>query len=233
MRSAPGIATIAALIGDTGRAAMLTALMDGRALAAGELASASGLSAAAASAHLAKLVDGGLLLVQTEGRYRYYRLAEAGVASILESLAAQVGQPLRPDVMRTPQTRALRHARVCYDHLAGEMGVEIAAAMEVRGLLAAGQDKRLDVTPTGMDWFAGVLAIPVNLLRPGRHGIACKCLDWTERRYHLAGPLGTELLLRCCTLGWFTRSIKSRVVQLTPRGRNSLRDHLGIRVLAT
>lgn len=231
MRSEPSIAATAALIGDTGRAAMLTALMDGRALAARELAAAAGLSAAAASAHLAKLLDGGLLTVQNQGRHRYYRLAETGIASILESLAAQAGQPIRPHTVHTPHVHALRHARICYDHLAGELGIEIAVAMESRGLLSTMEGEDVVVTAAGATWFADTLSINVSALRPGRRGIAYRCLDWTERLYHLAGPLGAELLARCCALGWIVMSTKSRVLQVTPRGRDGLRDHFGIRNL--
>ena len=230
MRGEPNIATVAALIGDTARAAMLAALVDGRALPAGELAAAAGLSPPAASAHLAKLTDGGLLTFEREGRHRYYRLAGPGVAGVLESLAFLVGQPSRPAAACTPQARALRHARTCYDHLAGELGVAVAAALEGHGLLTPAGGKRLDVTAAGVTWFAAVLGIDVATLRPGRQGIACRCLDWTERRHHLAGPLGSRVLQRCCDLGWLTRTFGSRAIQLTPPGRYNLRQQLGIDV---
>ncbi len=230
MRGEPNIATMAALIGDTARAAMLTALVDGRALPAGELAAAAGLSPPAASAHLAKLTGGGLLAVEREGRHRYYRLAGPGVASVLESLASLAGQPSRLEAQRTPQARALRHARTCYDHLAGELGVAVAAALEARGLLAPADGKRLDVTPAGTTWFATVFGIDVATLRPGRHGVACRCLDWTERRHHLAGPLGIRMLQRCCDLGWLARMPSSRAVRLTESGRYGLHEQLGVGV---
>ncbi len=233
MEGEPSIATVAALIGDTGRAAMLTALVGGRALPAGELAAAAGMSPPAASAHLAKLTDGGLLTVEREGRHRYYRLAGPGVAVILESLASHAGQLTWPGAARTPKARALRSARTCYDHLAGELGVAVATALEGRGLLAPADGKQLDVTPAGVKWFAAVLRIDTTALRPGRHGIACRCLDWTERRHHLAGPLGTQLLRRCYDLGWLTKTPGTRAVQLSPSGRDSLRQQLGIRVSAS
>jgi DNA-binding transcriptional ArsR family regulator len=228
MRQEPAIATIAALIGDTGRAAMLTALADGRALPAGELAAAAGLSAPAASGHLAKLLDGGLLAVESEGRHRYYRLAGPGVAAILESLSAMAGQPAQRAVTRTPEDHALRHARSCYDHLAGEIGVAVADALETRGLLVATGGKRLDVTPEGKKWFSSSLAIEVSTLRPGRNGVACRCLDWTERRHHLAGPLGTNMFQRFCDRDWVQRRPGSRAVWITPTGRDGLRETLGI-----
>lgn len=228
MEREPGIAVTAALIGDTGRAAMLIALADGRALPAGELAAAAGLSASAASGHLARLTEGGLLAVERQGRHRYYRLASPGVAAILESLAAHAGTPRRASVLSSPRERALRQARSCYDHLAGELGVAVAAALEERGLLAADEGKRLVVTSAGTTWFAAVPGIDVAALRPGRHGIACRCLDWTERRHHLAGPLGAHLLGRLCDLGWLARTPKSRALRLTQRGAEGLSRELGL-----
>jgi len=228
MRGEPGIAIVAALIGDTGRAAILTALMDGRALPAGELAAMAGLSAPAASAHLARLLDGGLLAVEREGRHRYYRLAGSGIATILESLASLCGQSRTQEIVRTPQVSALRFARTCYDHLAGEVGVAVAAALEEQGLLAPAEGKRFDVTPAGAAWFADVLAIEVGVLKPGRQGVARRCLDWTQRRHHMAGPLGRAMLERCWDLGLLTRIQRSRAVRLTTRGRSFLQVQLGI-----
>jgi DNA-binding transcriptional ArsR family regulator len=228
MRHEANIATVAALIGDPGRAAMLTALMDGRALPAGELAAAAGLSPQAASPHLARLLDGGLLTAEREGRHRYYRLAGPSVAAVLESLASQCGRARTWPIVRTPQARALRFARTCYDHLAGELGVALAAALESLGLLASTESKRLEVTAVGRERFSELFAIDVAMLKPGRHGVARRCLDWTERRHHVAGPLGALLLQRCCDDGFLGRLPGSRAVKLTPRGRGFLHRHLGI-----
>jgi DNA-binding transcriptional ArsR family regulator len=230
MRGEPNIAATAALIGDPARAAMLLALADGRALPAGELAAFAGLSSSAASAHLSKLLEGGLLALERTGRHRYYRFAGPGVAAALEGLALIAAQqPSRSVIMRSPQAQALRYARSCYDHLAGELGVDIAYALRDRGLIApVEQGKGVDVTEAGVAWFDAVFGIDLSKLRPGRHGLACKCLDWTERRHHLAGPLGARLFQRCCELGWLTRTPQSRAVQLTRRGRNGLRAQLGI-----
>ena len=232
MRVGPNIAAIAALLADPARAAMLAALADGRAMPAGELASRAGLSAPGASFHLGKLVAGGLIAVEREGRHRYYRLARGEVAAALEGLAALAG-PLRP-TGRTASaaTAALRRARSCYDHLAGELGVAVADALDRRGLLAAADGKALRVTPAGRVWFAAALGIDVAALRPGRHGVACRCLDWTERRHHLAGPLGATLFRRCCDLGWIERMADTRAVRVTPRGQDALRRALGIRLAA-
>jgi DNA-binding transcriptional ArsR family regulator len=229
MRGDPNIATVAALIGDPARAAILAALADGRALPAGELAAAGGLSPSAASAHLNKLLEGSLLALEREGRHRYYRLAGPQVAAAMESLSLIAAQPARSAITRSPQVEALRYARSCYDHLAGELGVGIAVALEARGLIAsAGQGKQLNVTREGAAWFEAVLDIDVRELKPRPHGLARRCLDWTERRHHIAGPLGTRLLQRCCDFGWLTRSHNSRAVQLTRKGRRKLQEHLGV-----
>lgn len=207
---------------------MLSALMDGRALPAGELAAAAGLSASAASTHLSRLVDGGLLAVEYQGRHRYYRLNGSGVAAILEEIASLVGKRSGHAPVQTSQTRALRKARTCYDHLAGELGVAIAEALDARGFLAPAEGKCLSVTSSGSVWFATALAIDVAELKPGRQGIACRCLDWTERRYHLAGPLGSAILRRCCDRGMLIRLPRSRKVRLTVRGRRFLGTQLGL-----
>jgi hypothetical protein len=145
----------------------------------------------------------------------------------LALIAAQ--QPSRNVTLRSPQAEALRYARSCYDHLAGELGVAIAYAMRDRGLIAPiAQGKAVDVTRAGVKWFDAVFDIDLSKLRPGRHGLACKCLDWTERRHHLAGPLGARLFERCCELGWLKRTPQSRAVQLTRKGRDGLRAQLGI-----
>ena len=230
MRGDPNIAAAAALIGDPARAAMLLALVDGRALPAGELAAFAGLSSSAASAHLKKLLDGGLLTLERTGRHRYYRFAGPAVAAALEGLALiAVQQPSRSVSVHSPQAQALRYARSCYDHLAGELGVDIAYALRDRGLIApVDRSKSVDVTKAGVAWFDAVFGIDLAKLRPGRHGLACKCLDWTERRHHLAGPLGARLFQRCCELGWLKRTRQSRAVELTRKGRDGLRAQLGI-----
>ena len=208
---------------------ILTALADGRALPAGELATSAGLSPSAASTHLTKLLEGGLLALECQGRHRYYRLAGSGIADALESLALIAGRPSRAAVVRSPQVEALRYARCCYDHLAGELGVRIAVTLENRGLIASIEPgKRVDVTLAGVAWFEAVFGFDVRNLKPGRHGLACRCLDWTERRYHLAGPLGTRLLQRYFELGWLRRTPQSRAVRLTQKGRDSLQAQLGI-----
>lgn len=225
MRNEPDLSQAAALIGERNRAAMLAALVDGRARPAGELGfAAGGISAQAASMHLAKLVAGGLLSVEREGRHRYYRLASPAVADVLEALAG-----LAPPAERkpSPEARFLRHARSCYNHLAGELGVAVMDGLLQRGYLRREDIKRMTVTRSGRQWFAG-LGIDVDGVRPGRHGIARACLDWTERRHHLGGPLGVRLLERLAALKWLRLSPNSRVVHVTPAGRQTLRQELGV-----
>ena len=223
----PRVSATAFLIADPARASMLMALADGRALPAGELAYAAGVTAQTASSHLARLLDGGLLAVEKEGRHRYYRLADAQVAVLLENLAA-VGS--RTPVRRKPLGREAQNlcfARCCYDHLAGQMGVAITGRLTQAGLITAEADKRFVVTPAGTAWF-GELGLDVAALKPGRHGIARQCLDWTERQHHLAGPLGVALLALLCDRGWMRRTRTSRAVQVTPRGWLDLRERLGL-----
>jgi DNA-binding transcriptional ArsR family regulator len=227
MAQEPNVAAVAALIADPARAAMLTALLDGRALPAGELAYAAGVTAQTASAHLAKLLDGGLLSVETEGRHRYYRLAGAHIAQALEHLAAiRPAGPVRRKALDA-RGQELRFARCCYDHLAGHLGVAVTRALQERGFIVAAADKRFAVTPAGAAWFGGI-GVDVAALKPGRRGLARQCLDWTERTHHLAGPLGVRFMMALCARGWLRRVPNSRAVRLTPSGRTELQRQLGV-----
>lgn len=221
----PKIASTAFLIADAARAAMLMALIDGRALPAGELARIAGVTAQTASSHLGKLLAGGLLTLEAQGRHRYYRLAGAQVAQLLENLAA-ISPP--QTLYRTPvgrQARQLQFARCCYDHLAGSVGVAITQGLQARGLLIAAADKQFDVTPAGIEWFSAQ-GLDVNALKPSRGALARQCLDWTERKHHLAGPLGVQFMQLMCAKGWLRRSPTSRVVEVTPKGWAALKKEL-------
>lgn len=215
------------LMSDATRWTMLIALLDGRALPAGELAYAAGVSAQTASSQLAKLRDGGLIGMEKQGRHRYFRLSGAHVAQAIEQLATIQPrvQPRRKPL--SPQALRLRHARTCYDHLAGRLGVALAQGLEQRGYIVAVPDKQYDVSTAGADWFAGI-GLDVTTIRPTRRGLARQCLDWTERRHHLAGPLGVRLLQILCTNGWLRRSPDSRAVQPTLLGRTQLKRQLGV-----
>jgi DNA-binding transcriptional ArsR family regulator len=228
----PNIALPASLIGDPTRAAILMALCDGRAHPASALAYAANVTAQLASNHLAKLVDGGLLAMEKEGRHRYYRLANLRVATALEALAG-LAPPVRSlDTPLSSKGRELRFARVCYNHLAGRLGTAVTAALESRDLL-----RRADANPTdakiyritgdGHRWFHA-LAIDVDTIKPTRRGLARPCLDWTERRHHLAGPLGVRLLSRMVDLRWLERTRDSRAVVVTAGGAQAFRERLAI-----
>jgi DNA-binding transcriptional ArsR family regulator len=223
MHEGPPLAHVAALIGDPTRAQMLAALMGGQALTAGELAAGAGVTKPTASAHLAKLLDGGLLALQAQGRHRYYRLAGADVATLLETLmglshAAGVRVPVGP---REP---ALREARQCYDHLAGRLGVALHDGLVERGLLALA-DGQPQLTPAGEAFCSGV-GIDVGALRRGRRPLCRHCLDWSERRPHLGGALGAALLGWLCASGGARRVKGSRALQITPGGLQALQPLL-------
>jgi DNA-binding transcriptional ArsR family regulator len=227
MSHEPNVATVASLIADPARAAMLAALLDGRALPAGELAYASGVTAQTASSHLAKLLAGGLVSVETEGRHRYYRLAGAHVSQALECLAAiRPAEPVRPKAL-TGEAKKLRHARCCYDHLAGRLGVAVTNALRQRNYIVPGADKLFAITPAGAAWFESI-GLDVGALKPTRRGLARQCLDWTERQHHLAGPLGVAMLDALCRKGWLRRLEGSRAVAITPKGHAALKHELGV-----
>ncbi|HMK87376.1 MAG TPA: helix-turn-helix domain-containing protein [Steroidobacteraceae bacterium] len=221
MKDGPNIARIAALLGDPARAEALTALMADRALTATELSAIAGVSKQTMSAHLAKLLDARLVAVDPLGRHRYYRLAGADVAELLESL---MGVALRTGAVRlvsSPREPALRRARICYDHLAGELGVlAFEALLQAGVLLRAPEGLRL--TPAGGRWFA-TLNIDAGELGGRRRTLCRPCMDWSERRQHLAGALGSQLLKRILDTGWARRERLSRVIRFTPEGEREFR----------
>jgi len=220
----PDIASAAALIGDPSRAAILAALADGRALPAGELARVAGISPQTASSHLDRLFKAHLLGVEVQGRHHYYRLRDARVAAALESLPV-IARPARAlTEPRTEAVRALRFARTCYGHLAGTLGVAVTEALCAHGFLASA-DASYVVTPSGRSWFRDHrIAVESLTRRP----LAKACLDWSERRHHIAGALGVALTMRALELGWIARVRESRAVRVTDRGRQALSFELGI-----
>ncbi len=204
------------------------ALVDGRALPAGELAFAGGVTPQTASAHLAKLLDGGLLAVDIQGRYRYYRLANAHVATVLETLTT-LAPPQTSRRRPHRDAQSLRLARCCYDHLAGRLGVAITEALEQRAWLTGDDDTtRYAVSPEGAAWFAH-MGVDLPQLAQDRRTLARRCLDWTERRHHLAGALGAALLDQFCARHWLRRVDGSRALVVTDLGWAGLLAELGIR----
>ncbi len=229
------VAVPASLIADPARAAILMVLLDGRAQPATALAYAAGISSQSASNHLGKLVAGGLLRLRSAGRHRYYCLASAEIARVLEGLAGLAPTVKSLEMPRTSQARALRAARTCYDHLAGRLGVALGEALLRECWLAEipGDDARYDITPAGRDGLAA-FGVTLDGKRADRRGPARKCLDWTERRNHIGGPLGVRLLARLIALGWLERGFgpRGRAVRVTPAGAAGLRERFGIAAAA-
>lgn len=220
MKDGPNIVRIAALIGDHARAEALTALMGGQALTATELADAAGVTKQTMSTHLGKLLDAGLLALEAQGRHRYFRIANDDVAHLLESLMGVAYLSGAVRLRSSPREPALRKARVCYDHLAGEMAVRLYAGLLKQQALALGADGP-ELTAAGERLFAG-LGIDTATLASQRRAFCRSCLDWSERRHHLAGNLGAALFARMLALGWARRSKDSRVVTFTAAGEKAL-----------
>jgi DNA-binding transcriptional ArsR family regulator len=216
MRTA-ALAEIGALVGDPGRANMLAALIDGRALTARELADHAGVTPQTASGHLARLVTAGLIKVEPQGRHRYHRLASAEVAAMLESMMQIANAaPSRP-IRLGPKDEALRAARSCYDHLAGRLGVALADALVARRFIDLDADGGA-VTDAGRT-FLTEFGVDASAPSCGRRPFCKPCLDWSERRPHLAGVLGAQLLDRSLALGWVRRLEGTRALSITPKGR--------------
>jgi DNA-binding transcriptional ArsR family regulator len=232
-------AEIAALAGDPGRAGMLHALMDGRALTASELARVAGIAPQTASGHLSRMTAIGLVSVERQGRHRYHRLATPAVARMLESImqvAADVESRLEPSRRRFtvgPRDAALRSARTCYDHLAGRLGVALADALVAQGH-AEFENEAGIVTRSGVELLRRI-GIDIEALTPRRTKSAgrvlCRpCLDWSERRPHLAGAVGAALCTHSFARGWIGRIEGTRAVSITPSGVRAFREQLGARI---
>lgn len=227
-------ATVAALSGDPARAAMLQALMDGRALTASELARAAGITPQTASGHLNRMTATGLLSVEKQGRQRYHRLAAPSVARMLESIM-QVASELAPAGRKLsigPKDAALRRARTCYDHLAGQLGVSIADGLIRDGYVELAGDAGI-VTDAGIARLAAIgMDVRRILERRTKHSVDSlpACLDWSERRPHLAGMLGALICEHSLQHGWTRRLPGTRAAQLTPEGERALREGFGVRL---
>lgn len=219
MKAGPDIAMVASLVGDPARANMLTALMSGRALTASELAQEAGITPQTASSHLAKLEAGGLIEPEKQGRHRYYRLTDSDVAGVLEGLAGLAARTGHMRVRTGPKDPALRRARICYDHLAGDLGVLMLDSMKAQRLV---RQKKLEIelTAEGARFLEKNLQISPDTLAHPRRPVCKACLDWSERRHHLAGTLGAALMARFAELKWAARDSTpgSRVVNFSRNG---------------
>lgn len=218
MKEGPDIAQIGALIGDPARANMLTALMDGRALTATELAEAGGITVQTASSHLAKLEAGGLLAQRKQGRHRYFTLSDESVGVLLESVMGFAASRGHSRTRTGPKEPALRKARICYDHLAGDFGVRLLDSLFLDGSMTGdADDEVLELTPLGETRLRQI-GIDLSGLKNQRRQMCRSCLDWSERRAHLAGSLGKALLALFLEKGWARRSTGSRAILFSTQG---------------
>ena len=235
MATTANFAEIAALAGDPARAGLLHALMDGRALTASELARTAGITPQTASGHLARLTTAGLLAVEKQGRHRYHRLASPAVARMMESImqVASDQDAARAPVRVGPRDAALRAARTCYDHLAGHLGVALADALVAGGHVELASDGGL-VTESGVALLSRIgIDLDDIVARRGKRStrLLCRpCLDWSERRPHLAGVVGAALCTHCFDRGWIRRVEGTRAVAITPKGQRGFRDAFGVSV---
>ena len=226
MITGPIIAEIAALIGDPTRATMVSALLDGRAQTAGELASAARITPQTASTHLAKLTGAGVLSVVRSGRHRYFRLALPAVADMISGIVA-VALEKRPRYRPlSRQARALGAARMCYDHLAGRLSVELTDSLAAHEYIVLDDDVA-EITTAGTR-FLTAFGVGLSPRRSSRRHFCRLCLDWTERRLHIAGAVGVAITRRCFDLGWIERTSRSHAVIVTPSGRRGFQKTFGI-----
>ena len=225
MITGPIIAEIAALVGDPARATMVSALLDGRALTASELALAARITPQTASSHLAKLTEAGVLSGVRSGRRRYFRLASPAVADMIDGIVA-VALAKRPRYRPlSPQARALSEARICYDHLAGRLSVDLTDSLVDRRYVVL-DEEAAEITGAGTRFLTG---FGVELPSAGSRRSSCRlCLDWTERRPHIAGAVGAALTKRYFELGWMERMKRSHAVVVTPLGHRGLKKTFGI-----
>lgn len=230
MVSNNAVAEIGALIGDPARATILSALQDGRALTAGELAQIAGITPQTASGHLAKLSAAGLLAMEKQGRHRYHRLASRDVAQLLESLEQLIvttATPTAKKLVTGPRDAALRHARTCYDHFAGKLGVAITDALLARDWVGFEEEGGI-ITPRGLSELDRLgLPLPASP-RKGARPLCRPCLDWSERRPHVAGTLGAAICTHFTEQGYVRRRPKSRAVEITRAGEKALREMFGV-----
>ncbi|WP_430473770.1 ArsR/SmtB family transcription factor [Thalassospira lucentensis] len=222
MKEGPDIARVAALLGDPARANMLTALMSGRALTAAELAQEAGVTPQTASSHLAKLEAGLILTQRKQGRHRYFTLSGPDIVEALEVLMGIANRVGHNRVRTGPKDPELRRARVCYDHLAGDMGVALFDGLTRRGLIET-DINGVSLTKDGIE-FAATFGIDLDALRSKRRPLCRECLDWSARQSHLAGSFGAALLDRFYDLGWARRVSDSRTVRFSTEGERQFRD---------
>ena len=225
MVSTAKIAEVAALAGDPARAAMLMALLDGRAFTASELARLAGVTPQTVSGHVARLTTAGLVSVEKQGRHRYHRLASPIVARMLEGIGQVAAGNGSARIVTGPRDAALRQARTCYDHLAGTLAVALTDSLIARGHVELSIDAGV-VTKSGLVFLE---RLGIDVAPPGGKRVFCRpCLDWSERRQHLGGLVGAAICTHCFSAGWVRRVGDTRAVTVTPKGQRAFRENFGV-----
>ncbi len=227
MNAYPNIIKITSLIGDPTRATMLDALLNGQSLPAGQLAYIAGVTPQTASSHLAKLVEGNLITVDHQGRHRYYRLASAEVAQVMEIISTMAPPVPVRSLRESEELKKVRHARTCYDHLAGRLGVSLTEALLTNGFITVESDTDYGVSEKGKQRFRD-FGIDLSTMKPGRRVFAKRCLDWSERYHHLGGFLGATITSHLFERGWIKRIERTRAVTMTTDGRNGFNQYFGL-----
>ena len=228
MSTKSNVAMIASLVSEPSRAAILTVLLDGRFHTASELAHMAGIKPQTASFHLAKMTEAQVVTVEKQGRHRYFGIQNPEVARVMESLLS-IAPPVQiKSFKQASENKAIRLARTCYDHLAGHLGVQIMDSLIEKGLLSEGQDT-LHVTEKGEAFFTD-FQIDLTQIQKKRRSFSHKCLDWSERRHHLAGALGSALLDRLLTLHWIERLPTTRAIRITADGKRGFKEVFSIEI---
>jgi DNA-binding transcriptional ArsR family regulator len=219
---------IAALIGDPTRATIMWTLLDGKAFTATELAIAANTSPQNISMHLAKLVQAGLLCVENQGRHRYYKYFKKDIAYAIEAMATLLPHSTAKQGLHSENNSAIKHCRTCYDHLAGKTGVLITDSLLKQKIIIE-DNNMFEISPKGLKWFLA-FDIDINELKQQRRAFARPCLDWSERRFHIAGSLGAALLNKMLYSGWIRKTKQSRAVIITAKGQKAFYDNFKIDV---
>ena len=222
----PNIAYVGSLIGDKARSKMLTALMSGKALTATELSLEADITPQTASSHLMKLVEGELLIERKQGRHKYFQLKNLQVAELIEQMLNISATLSKSKTITGPANERLRKSRICYDHLAGELGVRLLDALVDQGLLIE-ESTELTLTEAGHDFFCKI-GVDFNVLSKRRRPLCKACFDWSERRSHLAGSIGKWVLEDAMNRNWASQDLDSRVIQFTPQGLSAFTKRYGI-----
>ncbi|MGG4213447.1 winged helix-turn-helix domain-containing protein [Paenibacillus sp. FSL L8-0638] len=228
MSTKSNVAMIASLVSEPSRAAILTALLDGRFHTASELAHMAGIKPQTASFHLAKMTEAHVVTVEKQGRHRYYGIQDPEVARVMESFLSIAPPVPIKSFKQASENEAIRLARTCYDHVAGQLGVQLMNFFMQKGILSEDQDG-LHITDQGETFFTD-FQIDLTKTRQKRRSFSHKCLDWSERRHHLAGALGSAILDRLFELNWIERLPTTRAIRITAEGKGGFKEIFSIEV---